>query len=132
MGAWSHNSFDNDDALDWVARLEGSDDTSAIVDALNGVTDDAQPYIEAPQCSAAIAAAEVVAAMNGKGAGSLPPEVTQWLVGNPTADASLIAKARLAVDAVLTDSELKELWEENEEDYPKWTALLDDLKRRLS
>jgi hypothetical protein len=43
----------------------------------------------------------------------------------------LTAKAIKAVDAVLNDSELKELWEENEEDYPKWVAVVNDLKSRI-
>lgn len=132
MGAWGHNSFENDDALDWVSVLEESPDTSAIIDALNGVTDDAEDYIDAPECSMAIAAAEVVAALNGNGALSLPEEVNGWLKGKPNPDASLRAKARQAMDVVLTNSELKELWEENVEDYPKWIAVLEDVKSRLS
>lgn len=132
MGAWSHNSFDNDDALDWIADLTESTGTKAIVDALDSVTDKAEDYIEAPECSIAIAAAEVVAAMNGKGAESLPPEVKEWLTGQSAAGAALTAKARSAVDAVLSNSELKELWEENADDFPRWTALLNDLKSRLS
>jgi hypothetical protein len=46
-------------------------------------------------------------------------------------DPQLTAKAIKAVDAVLNDSELKELWEENEEDYPKWVAVVNDLKSRI-
>ena len=132
MGAWSHNSFDNDDALDWAADLKDSKGTEALVDALESVTGNAEDYIEAPESSIAIAAAEVVAAMNGKGAGSLPPEVNEWLKGQSVAGPALTAKARSAVDAVLSNSELKELWEENEDDFPRWTALLNDLKSRLS
>lgn len=107
MGAWSHNSFDNDDALDWAADLKDSKGTEALVDALES-------------------------AMNGKGAGSLPPEVNEWLKGQSVAGPELTAKARSAVDAILSNSELKELWEENEDDFPRWTALLNDLKSRLS
>ena len=132
MGAWGHSSFENDDALDWVGDLEESTDTSAIIEALNAVTDDAEDYIEAPECSMAIAAAEVVAALNGNGAPSRPEEVTEWLKEKPKPEASLIAKARQAIDIVLADSELKELWEENTEDFPKWTAALEELISRLS
>jgi hypothetical protein len=32
---------------------------------------------------------------------------------------------------VLKNSELKELWEENAEDYPKWLAVLNDIKSRI-
>lgn len=132
MGAWGHNSFENDDALDWVGVLEASSDNSAIIKALNDVTADAEDYIEAPECSIAIAAAEVVAAVNGNPTASLPEEVTEWLKGKPNTDPSLAAKARQAMDVVLADSELKELWAENAEDYPKWIAVIEDLKSRLA
>ncbi|NOX55940.1 MAG: DUF4259 domain-containing protein [Planctomycetes bacterium] len=131
MGAWGHNSFENDDALDWVADLEESQDMSAILKALNAVTDEAGDYIEAPECSMAIAAAEVVAALCGNAASSLPDEVNEWLKGKPKPDPQLAAKARQAIDVILADSELKELWEEIEEDYPKWIAVLEDIKSRL-
>jgi hypothetical protein len=83
-------------------------------------------------CSIAIAAAEVVSAMHGKGAESLPPEVRGWLAGKSTPGPAVTARAMAAVDAVLSNSKLKELWEESAEDFPRWTALLDDLKARLS
>ena len=132
MGAWGYGSFENDDALDWVGDLQESTDTSAIVEALNSVTDDAEDYIEASECSMAIAASEVVAALNGNGtSSSLPEEVTDWLAGKAVPDWQLLANAQKAVDAVLSASELKELWEESE-DYPKWKKTLEDLKSRLS
>ena len=131
MGAWGRSSFENDDALDWVAELESAG-VSAIVEALNHVTDEADEYIEAPECSMAIAAAEVVAALSGRPSDSLPPGAQAWLVGKPVPAASLVAKARQAVEAVLGESELKDLWAENARDFPKWTATLNDLKQRLS
>jgi len=65
MGAWSHESFGNDDACDWVAQLEECNDLSFVestLDALLAVGDD---YLEAPEASQAIAAAEVVARLRG-------------------------------------------------------------------
>ena len=131
MGAWGHNTFDNDDASDWVYELEESSDLTAITDALNAVTDDAEDYIEAPECSNALAAAEVVAALNGNPSPDLPDTVREWIAGKLAPESSLNAKAHRAVDVVLTDSELKELWEENAEDYPKWVACLNGIKARI-
>ncbi|EMI41733.1 DUF4259 domain-containing protein [Rhodopirellula sp. SWK7] len=131
MGAWGHSTFDNDDAADWVADLEESTDMSDVIQALCGVTDDAEDYIEAPECSSAIAAAEVVAALNGNPSADLPGSVREWIEGKPIPDAGLNTKACNAIDAVLSDSELKELWEENAEDYPKWVACLTDIKARI-
>lgn len=131
MGAWGHNTFDNDDAADWIADLEDTSDMSAILDALNGVTDDADDYIEAPECSNAVAAAEVVASLNGNASPDLPDAVRGWIAGKPTPGAELNSKAHTALDVVLSDSELKELWEENADDYPKWVACLNDIKARI-
>jgi len=45
----------------------------------------------------------------------------------------LAPKAVAALDDVLADkSELKELWQENEADFPAWLQLVQDIKRRLS
>lgn len=132
MGAWGHSSFENDDALDWVGLLEDAAGVSVIVEALSHVTDEADEYIEAPECSMAIAAAEVVAALNGRPSDSLPADVKAWLVGRPAPEAALLSKARQAVEAVLGESELRELWAANAEAFSKWTAVLNDLKQRLS
>lgn len=131
MGAWSHEPFGNDDAGDWVYDLERSKDLSAIGSALSAVTDEADEYLEVPQCSAALAAAEVVAAMLGKPVKSLPEEVTVWMKGKPRPDDALISKAKKAISAILQSSELQELWAESEH-YPKWQAITKDLLTRLS
>lgn len=131
MGAWSHEPFGNDVAGDWVYDLERSKDLSAIGSALSAVTDEADEYLEAPQCSAALAAAEVVAAMLGKPVESLPEEVTVWMKGKPRPDDALISKAKKAISAILQSSELQELWAESEH-YPQWQAITKDLLTRLS
>jgi hypothetical protein len=73
MGAWGAGAFDNDDALDWLSELVDSPDF-ALGRAVLDVT--ALEYLEAPEGSAALAAAEVVAAARGHPAALLPDEVT--------------------------------------------------------
>ncbi len=131
MGAWGYGNFENDDALDWIYELEEASDTSAIVAALARVTDESADYLEAPECCNALAAAEVVAALNGKAASSLPDEVTTWIKGKAKPESALLAMTKRAVGAVLGDSELKELWEETEH-YDVWRQTVEDLKVRLS
>lgn len=130
MGAWSHEPFGNDDAADWLSELEESNDLSVIESALSAVTDEAEEYLEAPQCSSALAAAEVVAALLGMPAKSLPEEATAWVSGKPQPTAALVAKAKGAVAAVLSSSELQELWAESD-DYSQWQAATKDLLARL-
>ena len=131
MGAWSHEPFGNDDAGDWVSELSESKDLSAIQSALDAVTDDAEDYLEAPECSAALAAAEVVAALLGKPTASLDEEAAAWVVGKPQPAPELVTKAKRAVTSVLKSSELQELWAEST-DYAQWQAVTNDLLGRLS
>ena len=131
MGAWSHEPFGNDDARDWLSVLEQSKGLSVVEAALNGVADDAEEYLEAPQCSVALVAAEVVAALLGRPSISLPAEVVGWTSGRSRPSASLVTKAKRAVSAVLENSELQELWAESE-DYPQWQAGTKNLLARLN
>lgn len=43
MGAWGYGSFENDDALDWLAELE---DVSQLEEALDAVITNGGEYIE--------------------------------------------------------------------------------------
>jgi hypothetical protein len=129
MGAWGAGSFENDDALDWASELAGSSGVAAVEDALDLSATSAE-YLEAPECSIGLAAAETVAAMNGKPAADLPDEVAAFAraAGRPTG--SLVDAASSAVARVLEKSELRELWEESES-YDDWRARLIDLQQRL-
>ena len=130
MGAWGTGVFDNDSALDWVWELEavsGTDLLQATFDTVN----EAQ-YREATDCSEALAAAEVVAALLGNPSDSLPNEIVEWLAKNQTAvDTRLQASAWTAVDHILVDSELRELWSESV-DFDAWQNLLQELMHRLA
>lgn len=62
MGARGCGSFENDDAADWVYELE-SGGVAAVASALEQVSSVAEDeYLEAHEASAAMAAAEIVAA----------------------------------------------------------------------
>ena len=131
MGAWDIGPFDNDDASDWLYDLEESSDTSVIADTLEAVTDAGDDYLEAPDCSTALAAAEIVAALRGHPLPNLPDEAKTWTEANEGLDvSSLVPEALAAVKRIRTNSELKELWDESSE-AAKWHATLDDLSSRL-
>jgi hypothetical protein len=51
--------------------------------------------------------------------------------GKPTPDPSLVQRTASAVDAILKDSELKELWAETP-DFAAWRASVIDVKARLA
>lgn len=128
MGAWGLGSFENDTALDWVFDLTegGLDLIEQALDVVPGL------QLDADEGSQALAAAEIVAALNGRGRGNLPEEVTAWMASVQPMDAQpLRAKALQALDAVLSeDSELRELWAETE-DFEAWKADVEALKTLL-
>lgn len=132
MGTWGTEVFANDDAMDWIAALEDNDDIGVVERALSSVND-ASGYLEAPDCSVALAAAEVVATILKKPGPDVPSEVFEWIarVGREM-PSSLPGDARSAIDRVASDSELRELWEESgDPGLGEWRAALADLRRRL-
>jgi uncharacterized protein DUF4259 len=131
MGTWGSEAFENDHAMDWAYDLEQTSDLSLIKDALERVTRRADEYPDASDCDLAVAAAEIVAALNNNPSQNLPEKVADWISQNPLkVDGKLIALAHRAVARVKTDSELKELWDETG-DADEWYQSIDDLEARL-
>jgi hypothetical protein len=138
MGAWGYGSFENDDALDWVYGLQKSKGLSLIIQAFDAIISSIGDYLDASDCANALAAAETVAALAGHPATALPEEVIHWVEEQERGlsqtrqlvDEQLINKAKRAVHAVLSDSELKELWEETD-GFEDWEAVVADLLERL-
>ena len=62
-GAWDSGSFGNDDAMDWVGDCVRSTGTKYVASTLEKATK--TDFLESPDCSSAIAAAEVVGAARG-------------------------------------------------------------------
>jgi hypothetical protein len=132
MAASGFTTFDNDDAMDWLDGF-GSDGASAVQVALEAVTElDPLDYLEAPDASHALAAAEVVAAARDGDTSRLPKDAVQRLKDNAAKinAVKLIAPARRAVMRVLKNSELKELWEDSP-DSEDWEMDVRELLERL-
>jgi len=135
MAGWGTGSFENEDAQDFLGQLKslGIDDLKRIL----ARAADQEGYLEAPESSIAVAAAEVVAALvvAGKKEASSPAaprEIADWTNRNQTAvPPDLVDLARRAVERVRTNSELKDLWLEAE-GLNEWSAALRDLQQRLS
>ena len=130
MGAWGAGSFENDDAMDWVIGLAQGSGDAVLRSALTPVATTDDRYLEAPDCSIAIAAAEAVAAARGQPNISLPDEVVRWVRKKPEVTADLVALARSAVDRIAAKSELRDLWAESDS-AETWRAAMTDLRGRL-
>lgn len=135
MGAWGEGPFDNDDAVDWADEFEGADEATGmqlLADALD--VGEAGDYLQSPEGSTAVAAAEVVSWTIDPEAISDSPyseAPAAWVrTANPTSNASLIAVALAALDRVRSDnSELAELWAES--DDTAWRESLAQIETRL-
>ena len=75
MGAWDVGSFSNDDAIDWVADLSSDPSVDLVSTALSKFTSADNLETEGPECSIALAPAEVVAPALGKPIDYFPEEL---------------------------------------------------------
>lgn len=131
MGTWDTDSFDNDDAMDFISELSESEDIEVLREAFEAVVDlPADDYLEAPECHVAIAAAEIVAAMRGAPSAHMPEEVGEFITRVKVRDEELATLAIASVERIRTGSELQELWEESDE-CADWLEALDELATRL-
>ncbi|MHB1186974.1 DUF4259 domain-containing protein [Thiobacillus sp.] len=133
MGAWGIGTFENDDAADWLDELQASED-SAVLQAALEKPENGEEYLEAPEGIHILCAGEIIAALQGSPTADLPDEARDWVQEHKSLDvSSLIPIATRKIDQVLDDgSELHELWQENEADYPAWRESVSALKARLS
>lgn len=131
MGAWGAGSFENDDASDWIYSLEEATGEEFLAKALALIAvKEEEAYVEAPECQNAIGAAEVVAALKGNPADTLPKEVLDWVLGKPKPSAQLLRLAGKAIERIKRNSELLELWEESDR-FEDWLSNLGEIERRL-
>lgn len=129
-GAWGAGSFENDDAMDWVAECVAGSGAQPVIAAFAKVQ--GASLVEAPDGSAAVAAAEVVAAALGKPRPGLPAELAGWLAKQPKpAIAAQASAARRALRKIEDPkaSELRQLWSEGKS--AQWLADVKDLETRL-
>ena len=91
----------------------------------------ADEYLEAPECSVGLAAAEVVAALKGTPNPDMPDDAKGCVSSfKMKADPGVLSLALRAVERIKTKSELKELWDESGSPG-EWYAAVADLEERL-
>jgi hypothetical protein len=129
VSRWGVGSFENDEAAGWLAKLG-----SITLDDLTKIflhAADNPGYLEAPDASVAVAAAEVIAALNDFPATGAPQEIVEWAKRNRQVSTSdITALAIRALDRVRRNSELKDLWLEAD-GLNDWIAAIHELQTRL-
>jgi hypothetical protein len=135
MGAWGVGAFDNDTAADWAWEFAEADQAAGLrllTEALEAVTETADGEIDSHAGERAVAAAQLVAVINGVSAdrSAYSEEAVRWIERTePSQVPELTNLARQALLAVRSpESELAELWDES---GPEWRTSLEELAARL-
>jgi len=131
MGAWGIRNFENDQALDFTDDFTDNPSTESLEEALAVVVElgEENEYIEVDEASAALAAAEILAAKLGKPAPDFPADLQPTLAAVQHTT-TLQKQARKAVKQVMKASELQELWAEGG-DSEAWLAIQTNLLEQL-
>lgn len=129
MGAWDVGNFENDDAYDWLDELLEHDDPAEFVDDTLSLSLD-QIETDVRAVARGLAAAEVVAALRGRPAASLPEDLHEWLEDQPPPDHETASLAEKLARSVATQSLLPGLWVDDET-RDAWIRVVQDLQMRL-
>jgi hypothetical protein len=132
VGAWGTGTFENDDALDFAAQIAGSEDGADLLRRQLELAG-APGTLDAPASEASLVAAEMVAAARGAPDPGMPPALARWVQKEaPALGEDDVRLALAACERVLADSELRQLWSEDEQQLAAWTAAVAGLVERLS
>lgn len=135
MGAWGSGVYDNDEAVEFAADVVHGGGLERIDEALERVIATGDDYLEAPEASEAVAAADVVTRLRGRNIpeGTGVAELDLWLEEvDFFAGEAQVEKARAAMARVLRKpSELMELWSETGELDAGWARGVELIVRRL-
>ncbi len=130
MAEWGPGIYENDDAMDWVYDLLDSGGLGRVKRALDVVLQDNVDDLEPGDCRVALAAADLVAALDGDINPNLPTEAEEWLglVDKPAS--GLRAKAEEAVSEVKQCDALRKRLKEKDL-LADWEQVVNALLKRL-
>ncbi len=132
MGAWGMGVYDDDTSCDLLDDALEEKAESFISRAIEHKSLD---YIEYEECHEIIVSGALIDAIcNGTKYDTESENYQKWLsVQNKEALNKYRPDIILGLNRVLSsDSELNELWEENEDDYPEWKANIESIIRAIS
>jgi hypothetical protein len=134
MGAWGKGTFENDTACDFAANVAEGNGLVVLEEALDRVLASETNYLEAPDAEEGLAAADIVARLNGRPGAqtSYTATIDAWVErSKSTPSEALIEKARRSITRILTGpSELLELWQDSA-DFEVWKGSVEEVSRRL-
>lgn len=132
MGAWDYGVFDDDTAYDALDDLKAAKN---IMSDMEKYFDEVikTDYVDYDKCHYALVSAAIIDSTINGTSYRCDDSYTEWISTLKELDVNpLKEKAIQAIDSVLSDrSELKELWEENEELYTSWQDDKRKIQKRL-
>lgn len=133
MGAWNYGIFDDDTSCDALADLKASSDRFADMETYLDAVIEAE-YVDYDEGQYALVSAAIIdSVINGISYPLDEEDNFEWATLEKCVDCSILKeKAVKAIDAVLSDnSELRALWEENQELYEAWREDKISMQKRL-
>lgn len=129
------SNFENESAENFLADMS-TNGYGLITVSLDKIAEmDGRPGII--ECEEAIVACEIIAAVAGRPAHDLPEELAEWIGMFLPADSEerkevlgLSDKAADVIDMLVTDSEIRDLWEEGR-NFEVWFETQVDLQKRI-
>jgi hypothetical protein len=128
---WGAGLFQDDLATDFANHIVEGAELAVLRRAL-AAAGQARGHLLYEFAVQALIAAEVLAALGGRPAKAMPPELQDWVAVHrgDVIPGALWPLARAAVERVKEDSELSELWARSTE-FARWIDKADDLLSRL-
>jgi hypothetical protein len=134
MGDWGYDTFENDNACDWLFGLEDVDDLSLVTETFEHILAVGPKLLVASDAEEGLAACEVVARLKGHYGqrDAYTEDLDQWVKSHRlTPSPDLIQTALAVIARVLTPpSELLDLWEES--DLDQWKQAVENLRGRVA
>ncbi len=130
MGTWGINTFEDDTACDWIYSLQEADGLDFLQASLN--REEEGGYLELEACVSILCASEIIHGILVEPREGVPEDAINWIDENKELDVAGLRELCVEkIDRVLAGkSELNELWEGNEEEYPEWKAKVTDLPKK--
>jgi Domain of unknown function (DUF4259) len=127
-------TFENDTACDFAANVAEGNGLVILEQALDRVLASESNYLEAPDAEEGLAAAEILARLNGSPGAqtAYTAKIDAWVERlKSTPSEPLIEKARRSITRILIEpSELLELWQDSG-DFEVWKGSVEEVSRRL-
>lgn len=132
MGSWDVSPFGNDEAREWLAELMLGSSTEPVFRALVAAAKiKPDEFFETQECERTVAAAEIVAAARGVAGPDTPDELKKWLAKYKLVAGDQIAQVAIKVLArIITNSELKQVWDDTDSSQD-WYTTVSDIQTRL-